>query len=44
MSKLDHPLVYALVIMVIVLALAHIMHWALLAAHQPGAAGFFSLP
>lgn len=44
MSKLDHPLVFALVITVIVLAFAHILHWLLLQAKQPGAAGFFSLP
>lgn len=44
MDKLDHPIVFALVLTIIVLAIAHLMHWMLLKAGSTAGAGFFSLP
>lgn len=43
MARLDHPLVFALVMTLIVLGMAHLLHMGAKAAKQDGLAAFFSL-
>ena len=43
MKGLDQPIVFAIVLTLIVLAIAHLGHWAALKAGWTSGAGFFSL-